>query len=310
MNTSMKNEATTVDAAELSGILAGDAGPVLVDTRLEEDFKRGHLPGARSNCVLEVAFAERMTDLAPDRTAAVYVYGADAGSFDRELAAEKLRRIGYERVLEFRGGMAAWKEAGFSLEGGDGGTPDAPRATDGVHEVDLEESRIGWRGRNLLNSHHGTIRLSAGSLTIENGRLAGGEFTIDMRSMRCADLDGDDLHDVLIGHLMDLDFFDVERHPEARVEITGATEIEGGTPGAPNLRVEGELTLRGKTAPLAFDTCAGVTAEGTLAAQATLAFDRTQWGARYGSGKWFRNLGGHLVNDLVEVELKVVSTKS
>ena len=27
----------------------------------------------------------------------------------------------------------------------------------------------------------------------------------------------------------------------------------------------------------------------------------------YGSGKWFRHLGGHLVNDLVELQLRIVT---
>ena len=40
---------------------------------------------------------------------------------------------------------------------------------------------------------------------------------------------------------------------------------------------------------------------------ATLAFDRTLWGSIYGSGKFFRRLAGHLVNDLVEIQVKVVA---
>ena len=51
----------------------------------------------------------------------------------------------------------------------------------------------------------------------------------------------------------------------------------------------------------------GVTPEGKLAAQASLAIDRTLWEVLYGSGKYFRNLGGHLVNDLIELQLRIVT---
>ncbi len=288
-------------------MLGDPDAPLLVDVRLEEDFERGHLPGARGNCVLEVAFVDRMRDIAPDREKPVCVCGEGGGSCDTSLAAEKLDRLGYARVFEYRGGLAEWREAGLPLEGHDGSVPERPRVPDGVHAVNLDESRILWTGRNLLNAHKGTIRLSGGSLHIEDGRLAGGEFEIDMRSIRCSDLEGDDLHDVLVRHLMDLDFFDAEKHPQARYVIERVTEPPDGTPGAPNLHIDGQLTLRGTTAPLGFDACGGISPDGQLAAQAVVAFDRTRWGSRYGSGKWFSRLAGHLVNDLVEVELRVVA---
>jgi polyisoprenoid-binding protein YceI/rhodanese-related sulfurtransferase len=303
----MKGSVEVVDAGELSRIMESGEPPVLVDTRLEEDFERGHLPGAVSNCVLEVECVERMPDLVPDRALPVCVYGTGCGSFDSELAAEKLRRLGYERVLDFRGGVAAWKAGGFQLEGGDGELPAETPPEDGEYPVDLEESRVRWIGRNLLSFHEGTLRIASGSLRIESGRLAGGGFVIDMKSMLCVDLHGTDLHDILIRHLKDLDFFDVGKFPEARFEIDRAEEIDGAKPGSPNLHVKGTLTLRGVSAPLEFDACTGVTPEGKLAAQAAFAFDRTLWGVRYGSGKWFSNLAGHLVNDLVEVQLRVVA---
>jgi len=57
---------------------------------------------------------------------------------------------------------------------------------------------------------------------------------------------------------------------------------------------------------IAFDAAAGWTPGCLPAAQATLAFDRTLWGVLYGSGKHFQRLAGHLVNDLIEIQLRVV----
>lgn len=50
-----------------------------------------------------------------------------------------------------------------------------------------------------------------------------------------------------------------------------------------------------------------MTAEGKAAAQASFTIDRTQWGVIYGSGKFFKRLSGHLVNDLIEFQIKIVT---
>ena len=52
----------------------------------------------------------------------------------------------------------------------------------------------------------------------------------------------------------------------------------------------------------------GLTPEGKPAAQATLALDRTAWGSIYGSARFFQRLGMHLVNDFVDLQLRMVGT--
>ena len=178
---------------------------------------------------------------------------------------------------------------------------------DGWLDVDVAESRVEWVGRNLLNKHYGRIELKGGKLRFDRGDLVGGEFTLDMRAITCQDLAGDPLHDVLIAHLVSHDFFDVELYPEARFVITATERVAGATPGAPNLAVRGELTLKDVSRALEFVASAGLTAEGKAAAQAAFAIDRTQWNVLYGSGKYFRHLAGHLVNDLIEIQIRIVT---
>ena len=291
--------------ATLAELLKGIRPPVLIDVRLSEDYECCHLPGAANNCVFEVAFTERMPGVAPDLSAPVCLYGAGDGSIESHMAAEKLSRLGYTAVHELEGGIAAWRAAGMPVE--ECPAPPGPVLYDGHYRIDLDESRIQWTGRNLLNHHTGHIALKAGELIITGGRLAGGSFVIDMARITCVDLTGDPLHDVLIRHLRDHDFFDTGLFPEARFEITNAEPIDGATPGAPNLHVSGKLTLKDVTAPLDFLASAGITADGKPAAQATLSFDRTLWNVLYGSGKWFLHLGGHLVNDLIELQLRIVA---
>ncbi|MCP5545333.1 MAG: YceI family protein [Akkermansiaceae bacterium] len=296
----------TISPEALAARLRGENPVLVIDVRLEDDFERRHIAGAVSNCVFEVAFTDRLADTAPDKQRPVCLYGAGAGSHESRMAREKLERLGYAAVCELEGGIDAWAAQGYPVEG-DGGEPSKPAAPpDGTLDADPGECRVRWTGRNLLNFHEGTIDLKSGTLRFANGGLAGGSFVIDMESIRCSDLAGDSLHDVLVNHLRDHDFFDTGEYPEARLEILSATDIEGARPGAPNLRIRADLTLKDVTAPLGFDACAGLTDDGRPAAQATFSFDRTLWNVLYGSGRWFHRLGGHLVNDLVEIQVRIV----
>ncbi len=235
------------------------------------------------------------------------VYGHDAGTREARMAAEKLVRAGYRRVSELREGVAGWESAGFAVEGTLAVAPSRGPVLNGKREADLTESRVRWIGRNLLNSHWGTIGLKSGFLTFEAGRLSGGEFVLDMNAIECSDLRGDRLHDVLIAHLISHDFFDTEIYPEARFQLISAIPVAEATVGSPDLRISGELTLKGQTRPIEFDGVSGIDTEGRFGAQAVLSFDRTLWHVLYGSGKFFRNLGGHLVNDAIEVQVRLVT---
>ena len=303
----MPTQSSTISTEQLVQQLQGRSSLILLDVRLSEDFERGHLPGAKSNCVFEIAFGDRLAELAPDRDVPICVYGAGRNSHESSVAAEKLRRAGYADVWNFRDGFEGWKEAERSVEGASSPAEVLRPRWNGSREISLAESRVEWIGRNLLNKHHGTLGLKSGILRFEDGRLAGGEFVFDMRDMACADLRGDPLCDVLIAHLYSLDFFDVDLYPEARFVITKAGPTNQPSRGAPSLAIHGELNLKGVTYPVEFAAVSGTTAEGKLAAQAVLSFDRTLWNVLYGSGKFFQNLGGHLVNDLIEIQLRIVT---
>ena len=301
----MTSTPVLVGIGDLQQQLGSADCPLLVDVRLEDDHAAGHLPGAASNCVYEVAFLERMEKLAPDREAPLCVYGTCADSMESRTAAEKLRKAGWRNVREFRDGWEAWTEAGHAPQAA--AEPSTPPVRDGAHAIDLRESSVNWTGRNLLNKHEGTIALKSGTLETAGGTLTGGRFVLDMHDVACADLKGDSLHGVLIAHLLSDDFFDVENYPEAVFEITSAEPVAGADAGAPNLKITGLLTLKDATHPVEFTASSGVTDEGKLAAQASFAIDRTRWGVIYGSGKFFRRLGGHLVNDMIDLQLRIVT---
>jgi rhodanese-related sulfurtransferase len=295
--------AALIQTPDLQKELASINPPLLIDVRLKDDFEEAHIPNAVSSCVFEVAFLERIT---AEKSQPIVVYGADSKSYESRTAAEKLSRAGYKNVSDYREGIRGWEDTGGSVTRNKPRQPD-PQITDGRHDIDLKESFIEWSGRNLLNRHHGRIGFRSGSLTIAQGRLTGGEFVIDLKQIICFSLQGTDLHDVLIRHLKSDDFFDVERFPEARFLIRQTKHIEGATAGHPNLEITGELSLKDVSALITFLATAGVTSDGKGAAQAVLSFDRTQWNVIYGSARFFHRLGMHLVNDLIDLDMRIVT---
>jgi len=91
-----------------------DAGDkfVLVDTREDNEWARGHLPGAIHLCK---GIIERDIEAAvPDKSAEIILYCG--GGFRSALAADNLQKMGYTNVISMDGGWRGWTESGFPVE--------------------------------------------------------------------------------------------------------------------------------------------------------------------------------------------------
>jgi polyisoprenoid-binding protein YceI len=242
--------------------------------------------------------------LVPDKEEPIVVYGAGEGSLDVSAAAEKLRAAGYTRVQTFDGGLAEWKTAGLSLEG-TGELPQPP-APDGTFRLDTTQSIIRWTGRNLFNHHSGTVKPASGEVVLRQGQLISARFTVDMNSIACEDLTDPALNAMLIAHLHSADFFDVPHHPAADFIAAAAERIPNCTDGTPNYQLRGTFTLRGITRPLEFPVLIATSDDASrVTAQGQFELDRTEYGSHYGSGKLFRFLGKHIVNDHIHLHVKI-----
>ena len=97
-----------------SRVAAGANDMIVLDVREKEQFDAGHIPGAKhlSRGQLEL----RVNEAFPDPTVRIVTY-CEVGKIST-LAAATLRRMGFTRVLALDGGMKAWREQGFPVEGG------------------------------------------------------------------------------------------------------------------------------------------------------------------------------------------------
>lgn len=287
-------------AGQLHARLA--SAPLLIHVLPEEVFASQRIPGSRNACVYEMVFGETVEQMTADKSQPVIVYGAGEGSLDAVTAKSKLEALGWSKVEVFEGGLAAWKSAGLPLEGN--GTDCGMVVKHGCYVADIAQSVIRWTGRNLFNHHHGTITLASGELVIEHGGLKSARFTIDMNHIVCEDLTDPTWNAMLIRHLRDPDFFDVENHPLATFEADDASPLGGCTDGTPTHLLRGRFTLRGITHPLEFPIVAAAAGD-RVTAQGQFELDRTLYGSLYGSGRFFRFLGKHVVNDHIHLHVKI-----
>jgi rhodanese-related sulfurtransferase len=90
-----------------------DAGEkmILVDTREDNEWARGHVPNAIH---LSKGIIERDIEAAiPDKEATVVLYCG--GGYRSALAADNLQKMGYRNVISMDGGWRGWTESGFPV---------------------------------------------------------------------------------------------------------------------------------------------------------------------------------------------------
>jgi polyisoprenoid-binding protein YceI len=168
-------------------------------------------------------------------------------------------------------------------------------------QINTEESSIRWIGSKITESHDGTVNILKGSLDIDHGKLAGGLIAIDMNSISCTDIESEKYRLKLEKHLKDEDFFSVKEFPFAEIKILKAVKGKGD-----DYKILAELTIKGITHPVSFE--ANVKINGLdLYAKANIKIDRTKWDIRYGSGRFFENLGDRMIKDEIEFKVSLLS---
>ncbi len=283
--------------------LIATSKPLLIHVLPEEVFQAKHIVGSHNACVYEMAFLDQVGLLTVDKTQPIVVYGAGEGSLDAPTAAAKLRAAGYTNVEVFEDGIAGWEVAGLPLDG----TQQLPASAvlDGRFVVDAKESVVRWTGRNLFNHHNGTVKLNDGEIILSAGELVSAKFSIDMTSIGCEDLTDETWNAMLIKHLHNEDFFDVAKHPQSSFVAKRVEKLANSSDGSPNYLLHGQFTLRAITKPVQFPVVIASADGNRLTGQAQFELDRTEFGSHYGSGKFFRFLGKHVVNDLVHLHIKL-----
>ena len=100
-----------VSAQQLHGMMNGEKKLLVVDVRSPHEYEwDGHISGSR---LLPMSvLMERVGELPKDQDI-VFVCRSGSRSY---VVCEQLKRLGYENVKNFQGGMISWKMAGLPMQ--------------------------------------------------------------------------------------------------------------------------------------------------------------------------------------------------
>ncbi|MEM6735857.1 MAG: YceI family protein [Bacteroidota bacterium] len=166
--------------------------------------------------------------------------------------------------------------------------------------VDIESSTVKWIGKKVTGQHNGTITLKGGKLEMEEGKLVGGLFTMDMATINCEDLSGGSKNK-LENHLKSDDFFGVTKYPTSTFTITKAVPQ-----GTGKYKIVGNITIKDTTEEIQFPAMVEEK-DGKVVAKADITIDRSKFDVRYGSGSFFDNLGDKTIYDDFELSVELVT---
>jgi polyisoprenoid-binding protein YceI len=167
-------------------------------------------------------------------------------------------------------------------------------------KVNPSKTTMKWFATKVTGKHNGTVQIANGVLKTDGKQVNGGSFDIDMTTLVVSDVTNPDMNAKLLGHLKSDDFFSVEKHKTAHLEITKVTPKTGN-----EYEVTGKMTIKGITQDITFPATI-VNSGKEVKATAKITLDRTRWDVRYGSGKFFEGLGDKIIHDdfIIEVNLE------
>jgi polyisoprenoid-binding protein YceI len=171
--------------------------------------------------------------------------------------------------------------------------------TSATYALDTEASTLNWKGSKSFTDdfHQGTIKITEGSLSTENGNVIAGNFTVDMASIE-ENTDNQEMAAKLIGHLKSPDFFLVDSFPTASFSIV---KVEGNN-------ITGNLEIKGVAKEITFPAEIEVGEEG-VNASASFVINRMDWGVEYGNGSIVDLAKDKIISNDIEFVVNLKATK-
>ena len=170
-------------------------------------------------------------------------------------------------------------------------------------KISPEKSTIEWLGEKVTGAHSGYINLQSAFFLIEDEKFVGGEFIIDMNSIKCTDIENRTYASKLEEHLKDPDFFNSSKYPTSNFKISNI--IFDGT----SYMITGNITIKEISQEITFP--AKFENDGDLFhANATLKIDRTKHDIKYGSGSFFDDLGNRMIYDEFTLKIHLQGSKA
>ena len=188
-------------------------------------------------------------------------------------------------------------------------TTETPKEKGNDFAINTSLSELKWEAFQPLGGHEGIIPIREGVVIVENGNVTGGKVIFDVKNLRVTDLEGEDKQN-LEEHLRsdkpgkEDDFFNVSKYPNASFVVTNVTPLSGDPEGTHSFT--GDLTLRDITKPVTFKANVDLGAvDAVKITGGPFTIDRTEWGIKFRSKKFFDDLKDDFVNDEVKLQFTI-----
>lgn len=167
-------------------------------------------------------------------------------------------------------------------------------------KVDTQKSKVKWTGYHLAKSyeHTGFVEIKSGQLQISGNSLKGGEIVMDMTSITNTDVENEGKNKKLVNHLKSDEFFGVEKFPDAKIVIKKSKKEDDV------YKTTADLTIRGITKEIMFDTVIKSISNDKFEATAKLRVPRTEFEVMYGWSIENAMLDGEFQLDVTIVAMK------
>lgn len=171
-----------------------------------------------------------------------------------------------------------------------------------TYKLNTDESVVNWVGSKPAGQHNGIVKLQDGVINVKDGIIEGGNFVLDMESITVQDLEGEDKQD-LENHLRGTvegkedHFFNVEKFPTAKFEITDVSE------SGDKMMMSGNLTIKDNTKNIKFPVNMSMSSDKKEMKMMSdeIVLDRTEWGIKFMSKSFVEGLGDKFIDDNINI---------
>lgn len=169
----------------------------------------------------------------------------------------------------------------------------------GTYQIDTHQSAVYWKATKVTGAHEGEVGVKSGSIRFEDGHFVGGNAVVDMTTITISDLKNEGMNKKLLRHLQSDDFFDIEKYPEAKISITEVQPLNDH-----QYSILADMSIKEITKQIQFVATVKLT-ETEVIADAEVVIDRTDFDIKYGSGKFFENLGDKMIHDQFTLKINI-----
>lgn len=191
---------------------------------------------------------------------------------------------------------------------------DAQEVVDNTTETTVEystvseSSKVEWFASHIggIDPHNGHFAIKEGSVKVTDGKVTNGSFVVDMPTLHVdiESVSGEEDQAKLTGHLKSADFFEVEKYPTSKFEVTEVSN-EVSEDKKWTSKVTGNFTMLDSTKSVTFWANITITDTDINVKSERFSIDRTKWGLNWGE----EGLENAIISNAVGIEVDVTLTK-